>query len=82
MFFLLLLALASQRAEHTIVDILVYFFPHADWLAEIKESWVKHERGSLPTIIEMAVIVWVQALIMKEIKVKWNSDFTILLVVE
>jgi hypothetical protein len=48
----------------------VFLFPGnfvTDWLSEVKADWLKHERGSLPTIIELGVIMWVQALTLKEI---------------
>ncbi|XP_059081823.1 transient receptor potential protein-like [Tigriopus californicus] len=68
MFFLFLLALASQRADQITIDIIVLVIPGTEWLAEMKAGWIKHERGSLPTVIEMAVILWVNALLWKEIK--------------
>ena len=33
------------------------------WLHDLREEWEKHERGSLPTVIEMMVIIWVQVII-------------------
>eukprot|EP00095_Tigriopus_kingsejongensis_P011532 snap_masked-scaffold33_size549341-processed-gene-1.10 protein:Tk11532 transcript:snap_masked-scaffold33_size549341-processed-gene-1.10-mRNA-1 annotation:"trp channel protein" len=68
MFFLLLLALASQRAEQMAIHIIALLIPGLEWLDEIRLGWIKHERGSLPTFIELAVILWVNALVWKEIK--------------
>jgi len=34
--------------------------PGHQWLKEVRDNWEKHERGSLPTLVEMAVITWVQ----------------------
>lgn len=45
------------------------------WLADIKADWEKHERGSLPSFIEMIVIVWVQGLIWKEMKNLYREGF-------
>ena len=47
--------------------------PGAEWLAGIKASWEKHERGSLPTIVEMLVIVWVNALVLKELRALYRE---------
>ncbi|MFO0006333.1 MAG: hypothetical protein ACK559_34940, partial [bacterium] len=63
MFFLMLLALASQRIEHVIISVICFTFPGTEWLAEIKTNWEKYERGSLPHFVELFVIVWVQGLI-------------------
>ena len=50
---------------------LVFFFPETYvgvYLAELKAYWIKHERGSLPTVIELFIIGWVQGLIWKMLK--------------
>ena len=54
----------------------MFFLPgyeFTDWLAEVKADWLKHERGSLPSLIEMTVILWVQALILKEIQLLFTE---------
>lgn len=47
----------------------------AIYLADVKANWEKHERGSLPSFIEMAVILWVQGLIWKELKNLYREGF-------
>ena len=49
-----LLALASQRLEYLVME---WFGP--DWMQEILEDWKRRERGSLPGIVEFAVIIYV-----------------------
>ena len=59
--------------------LLIVFFAHDTeagiWLADLKAYWEKHERGSLPSFIEMIVIVWVQGLIWKELKNVYKEGF-------
>ena len=38
------------------------------FLAEVQRNWRKYERGSLPTPIELIIIMWVQGLIWKSLK--------------
>lgn len=73
MFFLMLLALASQRIEHVIISVICYTIPGTEWLAEIKANWEKHERGALPHVVELLIIVWVQGLIWSELKSLWHD---------
>jgi len=49
-----LLGLASQRVEYLLIE---WFGP--PWLQEILEEWKRRERGSLPGIVEFAVIIYV-----------------------
>merc|ERR1719266_1917157 len=70
-FFLFLLALASQQIEHIVMDVITFLFPTTPigiFLAELQSNWRKYERGSLPTPIEMIIILWVQGLIWKSLK--------------
>ncbi|XP_040567143.1 transient receptor potential protein isoform X1 [Lepeophtheirus salmonis] len=73
MFFLFLLALCSQRVEYIVIDILVFAVPGLEWLADIKADWIKHERGSLPSIIELAIIGYIQGLVWQSLKVLWKK---------
>jgi hypothetical protein len=41
----------------------------------LRAYWEKHERGSLPSVIEMTVIVFVQGLIWKELKNLFKQGF-------
>ena len=68
LFFLMLLALASQRIEHVIISVICYTIPGTEWLDEIRANWVKYERGALPHFVELFIIVWVQGLIWDELK--------------
>ena len=71
LFFLLLLALASQRIEHVIISLIVFIFPGypaTDWLAEVQADWIKYERGCLPHFVELLIIMWVQGLLWAEFK--------------
>ena len=48
----------------------MFVFPENEWtiwLAELRAYWEKHERGSLPTMVEMLLIVYIQGLVWKEI---------------
>ena len=73
MFFLTLLALASQRIEHVVLSVILFFLPeitvdplklvitcHLQFLSELRDSWLKYERGCLPKPVELLVILWVQ----------------------
>jgi transient receptor potential cation channel subfamily C len=73
MFFLFLLALASQRIEHVILSVMIVIFPNTEWLVEMQASWIKYERGSLPHIVELLIICWVQGLVWQEFKVFWKN---------
>lgn len=73
MFFLLLLALASQRIEHIILSVLIAIFPDIEWFSELQSNWIKYERGSLPHIVELLIVCWVQGLIWQEVKNCWSA---------
>ncbi|XP_076044385.1 transient receptor potential isoform X2 [Oratosquilla oratoria] len=68
MFFLMLLALASQRIEY----LLIEWFGN-EWLQTVLADWKLRERGSIPGLIELMIIVYVQALVWAEIKSLWND---------
>ncbi|XP_017849175.1 transient receptor potential protein [Drosophila busckii] len=63
MFFLMLLASASLRVVQITFELLA--FP---WMLTMLEDWRKHERGSLPGPIELAIIMYIAALIFEELK--------------
>lgn len=67
MCFLLLLAAASQRVERLTLAFIGDYF-QIDVLNKMVDEWHRHERGSLPSPIECIIILWVLALIWKEIK--------------
>ncbi|KAJ0172577.1 hypothetical protein K1T71_011716 [Dendrolimus kikuchii] len=54
MLFLTLLSLASQRAEYLVLE-----WSGVSWLQDLVEYWKEHERGSLPGLIEFAVIIYI-----------------------
>ncbi|KAK7083512.1 hypothetical protein SK128_014326 [Halocaridina rubra] len=68
MFFLMLLALASQRIEY----LLIEWFGNA-WLRSLLEDWKIRERGSLPGLVELCVMMYIFSLIWAEIKSLWND---------
>ncbi|KAH8383307.1 hypothetical protein KR009_007970 [Drosophila setifemur] len=63
MFFLMLLGAASLRVVQITFELLA--FP---WMLTMLEDWRKHERGSLPGPIELAIITYIMALIFEELK--------------
>ncbi|XP_068154233.1 transient receptor potential protein [Drosophila tropicalis] len=63
MFFLMLLGAASLRVVQITFELLA--FP---WMLTMLEDWRKHERGSLPGPIELAIIMYIFALIFEELK--------------
>ena len=73
MFFLMLLALASQRVEYMALSFLCFLFPENQFLSETKHNWVKYERGSIPNPIELLVILWVQGYLWNELKSLWQT---------
>ena len=73
MFFLMLLALASQRVEYMAISLLCFIFPDIEILNETKYNWEKFERGSIPHPVELLVILWVNGYIWVEIKAIWKS---------
>ena len=62
----------SDKFSGIILQLLsAFLFPTSSvgiFLARIQENWRKYERGSLPTPVEMVIIVWVQGLIWKSLK--------------
>ncbi|XP_037793862.1 transient receptor potential protein-like [Penaeus monodon] len=68
MFFLMLLALASQRIEY----LLIEWFGNA-WLRSLLDDWKIRERGSLPGIVEVCIVMYVGSLVWAEIKSLWND---------
>ncbi|XP_042237960.1 transient receptor potential protein-like isoform X2 [Homarus americanus] len=68
MFFLMLLALASQRFEYLVIE----WFGNA-WLKSVLDDWKMRERGSLPGLVEVCVVLYVFSLIWGEIKSLWNE---------
>lgn len=50
----MLLALASQRIEYMLIE----WFGNA-WLRSILEEWKMKERGSLPGLVELGIIMYV-----------------------
>ena len=73
MFFLMLLALASQRVEYMVLSFLCFLFPDVQFLSETKYNWEKYERGSIPNPIELLVILWVQGYLWMELKSLWQT---------
>ena len=73
LFFLFLLALASQRIEHVIISLICFLFPGTEWLAEIQRNWIKYERGSLPHFVELLIVLWVQGFLWTELKTLWKD---------
>lgn len=73
MFFLMLLALASQRVEYMILSFLCFIFPDIELLSVTKYKWEKYERGSIPNPVELLVILWVQGYLWMEMKSLWQS---------
>ena len=73
MFFLMLLALASQRVEYMAISLLCFIFPDIEILNKTKYNWEKFERGSIPHPVELLVILWVNGYIWVEIKAIWKS---------
>ncbi|XP_034486383.1 transient receptor potential protein [Drosophila innubila] len=63
MFFLMLLGAASLRVVQITFELLA--FP---WMLSMLDDWRKHERGSLPGPIELAIIMYIAALIFEELK--------------
>ncbi|XP_073954565.1 transient receptor potential isoform X2 [Choristoneura fumiferana] len=68
MLFLMLLSLASQRAEFLVLE-----WSGISWLQELVEYWKEHERGSLPGLIEFTVIIYIASLIWAEIRALWSG---------
>ena len=73
MFFLMLLALASQRVEYMMLSLLCFVFPDNEFLSVTKYNWETYERGSIPNPVELLVILWVQGYLWMELKSLWQS---------
>nr|XP_021196624.2 transient receptor potential protein [Helicoverpa armigera] len=71
MLFLTLLSLASQRADYLVLE-----WSGITWLKELVEYWKEHERGSLPSLIEFGVIIYIASLIWAEIRSLWTGGIT------
>ncbi|XP_030371662.1 transient receptor potential protein [Scaptodrosophila lebanonensis] len=63
MFFLMLLGASSLRVVQITFELLA--FP---WMTSMLDDMRKHERGSLPGPIELAIIMYIAALIFEELK--------------
>ncbi|CAH0718988.1 unnamed protein product, partial [Brenthis ino] len=68
MMFLMLLSLASQRAEYLVLE-----WSGISWLQELVEFWKARERGSLPGLIESTVILFIASLVWGEIRSLWEN---------
>ncbi|XP_026490381.2 transient receptor potential protein [Vanessa tameamea] len=68
MMFLMLLSLASQRAEYLVLE-----WSGISWLQELVEFWKTRERGSLPGLIESTVIIFIASLVWGEIRSLWEN---------
>ncbi|KAH8406755.1 hypothetical protein KR222_009210, partial [Zaprionus bogoriensis] len=68
MFFLMLLGAASLRVVQITFELLA--FP---WMLTMLDDWRKHERGSLPGPIELAIIMYIAALIFEELKTLYSD---------
>nr|QDQ16917.1 transient receptor potential [Danaus plexippus] len=68
MMFLMLLSLASQRAEYLVLE-----WSGISWLQELVEFWKQRERGSLPGLIESTVVLFIASLVWGEIRSLWSG---------
>ena len=53
-----------------------FLFPNTlvgEYLADVQFRWKKYERGSLPTPVELLIIVWVQGLIWATLKTAYKE---------
>ena len=71
-FFLMLLAMASQRIEYLIVEILAHLMDDDD-LYNLVLEWERTERGSLPSYVETVIILWQICLLWRDIKVVYKQ---------
>ena len=71
-FFLMLLAMASQRIEYLIVEILAALLDDDDLFQLVKE-WERTERGSWPSYVETVIILWQVCLLWRDIKVVYKQ---------
>ena len=73
--FLMLLAMASQRIEYLIVEILAHLLEDGD-LQQLVTEWERTERGSLPNYVETVIILWQFCLISRDIKVVYKQGLS------
>lgn len=66
--FSVLLGAASLRVVQITFELLA--FP---WMLTMLDDWRKHERGSLPGPIELAIIMYIMALIFEELKTLYSD---------
>ena len=71
-FFLMLLAMASQRIEYLIVEILATLLEDQD-LFHLVAEWERTERGSWPSYVETVIILWQVCLLWRDIKVVYKQ---------
>lgn len=64
----MLLGAASLRVVQITFELLA--FP---WMLTMLDDWRKHERGSLPGPIELAIIMYIAALIFEELKTLYSD---------
>ncbi|EEB10642.1 transient receptor potential protein, putative [Pediculus humanus corporis] len=69
-FFLLLLGLASQRAENTFLELLAM---EIEWLHDVLAEWKRKERGSWPGVVESALYLYIISLIYSEVRALWTN---------
>ncbi|CAG7720431.1 unnamed protein product [Allacma fusca] len=67
-FFLTLLAAASQRLEFVVLE----FFGNA-WIHQLLQEWQLKERGGLPGLVESAIVLYIVGWIWTEIKSLWSD---------
>ena len=71
----MLLAMASQRIEYLIVEILAHLMDDED-LYNLVLDWERTERGSLPSYVETAIILWQVCLLWRDIKVVYKQGLS------
>lgn len=55
-FYTVLLGLASQRAENTLLELLAM---EIEWLHDVLAEWKRKERGSWPGVVESALYLYI-----------------------
>lgn len=70
-FFLMLLAMASQRIEYLIVEVIGTLFDDQD-MYNLAKEWERKERGSLPSHVETMIILWQICLLWRDMKVVYQ----------
>ena len=71
-FFLMLLAMASQRIEYLIIEILAAILEDESLFETVRE-WERTERGSLPSVVETVIILWQVCLLWRDIRVVYKQ---------